>query len=130
MQVVQFIKDKAPWLYFSAIWVWIAAPSLVLGRVEGFLLLLVATGFIGLMFIRQKSVNLLIGILMFFWSILILFAYLSDASKPGSTNPEAWRFLIFGGLISVLNFLMSYLIVKKSINNSSLTTDPLNAAAI
>ncbi|HEY0742253.1 MAG TPA: hypothetical protein VGD40_12355 [Chryseosolibacter sp.] len=130
MQVARFLKDKAPWMYFSAVWVSISFPSLVSARIQGLLPLLVATGFIGMMFIRRKSVNLLIGILMFFWSILILFAYLSDASKPGSANPEAWRFLIFGGLISVLNFLMSSLIVKKSINNTSLTTDSLNATAI
>lgn len=130
MQVARFLKVNIPWLYFSAIWLSISYPSLVSGRIEGLLTLLVATGFIGMMFISRKSVNLLIGILVLFWSILILFAYLSDASKPGSTNPEALSFLFFGGLIRVLNFLMSYLIVKKSLNNTSLTTDPLNATAI
>ena len=96
----------------------------------GLIPMAMATGFVGLMFFQRKSVNLLTGVLMFFWSILILFAYLSDASKLGGTNLEAWRFLIFGGLISVLNFLMSFLIVKKSINSKSLTTDTANATAI
>ena len=121
---------NAPFLYFSAIWCSIGLSMLNSNGWTGLIPMAMATGFVGLMFFQRKSVNLLTGVLMFFWSILILFAYLSDASKLGGTNLEAWRFLIFGGLISVLNFLMSFLIVKKSINSKSLTTDTANATAI
>ncbi len=116
--VMDFVRktiQNAPFLYFFAIWSSIGIPMLKSGVWTGLIPLLIATGFIGLVFFGRKSLNLLTGVLMFFWSILILFAYLSDASKLGSTNPEAWSFLFFGGLISVLNFLMSSLIVKKSL---------------
>ena len=130
MTILRSMVRIAPFLYFAGIWSSIGIPMLKSGRWDGLIPLAVATGFIGMIYFQRKSVNLLTGVLMFFWSILILFAYLSDASKLGSTHLEAWSFLIFGGLISVLNFLMSILIVKKSINNKSLTTDSLNATAI
>jgi hypothetical protein len=130
MQVLKKLQINLPFLYFAGIWMLIAVPTLVSGGVQGLIPMLISTGFIGLMFFQRKHLNLLIGILMFFWSILILFAYLSDASKLDSADLQASRFLIFGGLICVLNFLMSYLIVKKSINNRSFTTDTLNATAI
>lgn len=130
MTILRFIVRNAPFLFFAGIWGSIGFPLLKSGRWDGLIPMVIATGFMGLMVFQRKSLNLLTGVLMFFWSILILFAYLSDASKLGSTHLEAWSFLIFGGLISVLNFLMSILIVKKSINNKSLTTDSLNATAI
>jgi hypothetical protein len=130
MHLAKFSSEKAPFLYFSAVWLWIAFPGLITGNAQSIGPLIISTGFVISLFYQRKGLNLLIGILMFFWSILILFAYLSDASKPDSTDLEAWRFLIFGGLLSALNFLMSFLIVKKSINKSSLTTDRINAPAI
>jgi hypothetical protein len=130
MTLFRPLLKNLPFTYFFGIWSAIGLSSLISGDLVGLIPILIGSSFIGITFSNKKSINLLIGILMFFWSILILFAYLSDASKPGSTNLEAWRFLIFGGLISVLNFLMSYLIVKNSINKSSFTTDRLNATAI
>ena len=121
---------NAPFLYFSAIWCSIGLSMLNSNGWTGLIPMAMATGFVGLMFFQRKSVNLLTGVLMFFWSILILFAYLSDTSKAFATDTQTWSFLFFGGLISVLNFLMSYLIVKQSLNKKSFTTDNVNAPAI
>jgi hypothetical protein len=120
MRVLKKLQSSLPFLYFTGIGLLIGLPTLISGDVRGLMPMAISTGFIGMAFFQRNVLNLLIGILMFFWSILILFAYLSDGSKLDSADLQAWRFLIFGGLICVLNFLMSFLIVKKSINNTSL----------
>jgi uncharacterized membrane protein len=127
MKPSDFIKNKLPFLYFASIALWISITAFSKGEWAGILPFLEAIGCFMIMVVDRKSLNLLMSVLVVLWSFLILFAFLSDASKLQSTDAQTWRFLIFGGLICVLNFLMAYLIVRKSVNKPSLTTGSTTA---
>ena len=86
MQALKQIRNCLPFLYFAGIAMWIGLPKLISGDLSSLIPVAIGTGFIALCIIQRNSLNLLIGILMFFWSILILFAYLSDASKLDSAD--------------------------------------------
>lgn len=109
------LYHKIPYLYFIIVWLWIGFAGLVKGSLSSIPVLLFCLPFGYLMFKEKKGLNLLAGILMLCWSILILLAYLFDAVKIG--NPYTFNsisFLIAGGILVALNFLMSVKLITKA----------------
>jgi hypothetical protein len=113
------LYQNIPYLYFIAIWSWIAIGGFKV-RVENFTLLTFCVPFVYQLFKEKKGLNLLLGILMMCWSILILLAYISDAMKINMLDSsKTISFIIGGGVLVMLNFFMSFKLILKALKQNS-----------
>lgn len=111
------LYQKIPYLYFIIVWFWIGTAGLINGSISGIPVLFFCLTFSYLMFREKKGQNLLAGIFTLCWSFLMLLAYLSDAVKIDNFYTfDTIAFLSVGGILVVLNFLMSVRLIIKALD--------------
>lgn len=116
------LYKKAPYFYFVVVCAWIALSGTFNGHPESALILCISAAFLYPIFKFQKGYNLLLGIITFCWALLMLFAFLADASGISNFTSKEFSFLASGITIVFLNFLMSVKIILNSIDRNTLKT--------
>ena len=116
MQFWKALTGKLYCLYFILLWGIIGIGHLISGKTGlGYLFnFALCLPFIYQMLYEKKYLNILLGCAMLFWSIWIFFAYLSDVFNPNSRDLETWRGFLFGGLLVVMNLIISIQLIRRS----------------
>lgn len=115
------IFQKIPHLYFIAIWFWVALEGVLKGQLQSFYMFALCLPFAYQIAKEKKGLNLLLGILMLCWSVLMLLAYFSDLAKINEIGSQrTMRFVIGGGLLVILNFVMTINLISKAVDKSPL----------
>lgn len=114
------LYKKAPYFYFIVVCAWIALSGILNEHPESALILCISFTFLYPMLQFKKGYNLLLGIITLCWSILILFAFLSDATGINDIKASKELTFLAGGITIVfLNLLMSVKIILNSIDRNT-----------
>ena len=65
---------------------------------------------------KKKALGISLGCIFLFFAIFFTFAFLSDFYKIEVMDLRAKKFIIYGSLFSVSNFLMALLFIVKYVN--------------
>jgi len=110
----RFFLQNLPYLYFSLFFIGMYITNSLTGRDISILSVAFAIPFIAQMFAQKRYIDLLLGSVTVLLSLWLLLAYVSDLMKIGVYDVQAWKFVAVGGIIVVLNFVMSFLFFCKA----------------
>lgn len=103
-----------PYLYFIALSIsmFLVQIDKETGNTDDLKLLLLATPFVAQLIFSFRYVDLILGAVMFVVAIYLTLGYASDLAKITTYPPRAINFIVIGGLIVVLNYVMAILLFR------------------
>ncbi|MDF2189215.1 hypothetical protein [Paraflavitalea sp. CAU 1676] len=115
------LKPFLPYLYFSGLPLVCFIDAINKTTEPGNLLLLIpAIPFVLQLFFSIRHVDMILGVITFAIAIYLTLAYASDLSKITAVTPRAISFISLGGVIVVLNYIMSVrLFINESLRNKA-----------
>lgn len=103
----KFLLLLIPSLYFISLFVWSWIQNNDAGQANT-IQLAVATPFIIQLFFQRRSFSIILGALTLIMSVYLVFAWWSDVAKISDfTLPRSRKFVMWGALLLVGNFVMS-----------------------
>lgn len=112
----KFLKNKVPEFYFLIItllyWIDISNFFNPIAIVSSILLIYI-------IFKQNKIVALVYGTLILLLTSYLLLAFLSDLGKITTLDSKANKFIIYGSVLLIANFIMGFLMIYKNSTNHS-----------
>jgi hypothetical protein len=115
MHLLKRSYSKLPYVYFAIIWLWCGVSSALTGPLQSLLIALFAIPFLYQWKAERKDLNLILGVVMSCWSVIMAMAFISDLAKVITYSESTTRFILFGGTLVVVNFLMTALLFKNAV---------------
>ncbi|HYE54954.1 MAG TPA: hypothetical protein VD996_08930 [Chitinophagaceae bacterium] len=110
----RFFLQNLPYLYFSLFFIGMYTGNTLTGSDVNIGALALALPFLAQMVLQKRYIDLLLGIATVIMSLWLTLAYISDLMKISVHEFEAWKFIVLGGTVIVLNFVMSFLFFCKA----------------
>ncbi len=107
------LTAKLPYTYFIGLSLWMAFDGVLNGSVTSALALIVCVPFFYQLKFENRTLNIILGSLLLFWSFWITLAYIFDIAQIIAINNHSLRFILGGGVLVLFNFLASISILRK-----------------
>lgn len=104
---------KLPYAYFIGLCLWMAFYGMLNDNIISALFLLICIPFLYQLKFENRSLNIILGILLLIWSFWITLAYIFDVAQISTLDNRSLSFIIGGGILVLLNFLASISILHK-----------------
>ena len=121
MGFVRKSYKKLPYAYFIGICLWVGLSGLMSGHFASVFILLFCTPFLYQWRAEKQGLDLILGIFLSFWAVLMVLAYLSDTAKLEQLTGNL-VFLVAGGIITILNLIMAFGLIGKAISENNAAT--------
>ncbi len=106
-----------PIFYFILLALWAFVDNVVNARTQVGNFLIPSIVLLALLLTKNYRLQIIIGVILLLWSGLLILAYFSDAAKIVVFDEKAINFLFYGGLITLLNLLMSILLLFNDLHS-------------